>query len=103
MKETTQTSLTATWTAALTLISGIVLCFFSFFRSDEGAVDDSVLFYFGQCLVYAGSVFGLKGYIHHVIARYREPEQHGRQVPGSKRTRALPGAVSEGENEKAVP
>lgn len=43
--------------------SGVVLSFISFFLSKEHVIDDSVLWYFAQTLIYAGSVFGLKNYV----------------------------------------
>ena len=57
-KETVSTVL------AVTLVtSGMTLSFLSFFLSNEGVIDGSVLWYFAQTLLYAGSVFGLKDYI----------------------------------------
>ena len=51
-------------TAVVLLLSGIVLCFISFFSPPvKGEISDSVLWYLGQSLVYAGSVFGFKNYI----------------------------------------
>lgn len=51
-------------TAILTLVSGIAMSFFSFFLSEEHIIADSVLWYFAQCLVYAGSAFGIAAYVH---------------------------------------
>lgn len=50
-------------TACLTLASGIVLAFLSFFLSNEHAIHDSVLWYFAQCLIYAGSALGIATYV----------------------------------------
>lgn len=49
--------------AAVTLASGIVLAFLSFFLSANHSIHDSVLWYFAQCLVYAGSAFGIAAYV----------------------------------------
>ena len=57
-KETVSTVMAVTLVA-----SGVTLSFLSFFLSNEGIVDGSVLWYFAQTLLYAGSVFGLKDYI----------------------------------------
>ncbi len=45
------------------VVSGVVLSFISFFISEDHVIDDSVLWYFAQTLIYAGSVFGLKNYV----------------------------------------
>ncbi len=48
-------------TAVIMLISGLVLVFCSFFM--KGEVLDGVLWYAGQTMVYAGSIFGVAMYI----------------------------------------
>ena len=50
-------------TACIMLASGIILSFLSFFIEDEHTIDDSVLWYFAQTIIYAGSVFGLTLYV----------------------------------------
>lgn len=50
-------------TAVVLLTSGVVLSFLSFFLSVENQIDDSVLWYFAQTLIYSGSIFGVKEYI----------------------------------------
>ena len=54
-------------TAVFLLVSGVVMAFLSFLTSEQGEISDSVLWYFAQCLIYAGSVFGVKSYIDYVI------------------------------------
>ena len=49
------------FTAVLMLISGVVLAFFSVFMKDD--VTEGVLWYVAQCVVYAGSIFGVSIYI----------------------------------------
>lgn len=50
--------------SALAMIaSGIILVFCAFFCSSDSSLSDSVLWYVGEGLMYAGAVFGLKGYI----------------------------------------
>lgn len=44
------------------LLSGVVLTFLCFFLNDY-EIKDSVLWYVAQCLVYAGSVFGVTVYV----------------------------------------
>lgn len=47
-------------TAVVTLISGIVMCYVAFFKSPDGDIPDGPLWYFGQTLVYAATIFGFK-------------------------------------------
>lgn len=49
--------------AIITLLSGIVMSFLSFFLSVSHTVHDSVLWYFAQCLMYCASTFGLYSYV----------------------------------------
>ncbi|MCH3994278.1 MAG: hypothetical protein LKE54_04375 [Prevotella sp.] len=49
--------------AVVMLSSGILLTFLCFFLNHY-KVDDSVLWYVAQTLVYAGSIFGVSIYIH---------------------------------------
>lgn len=56
-------------TALVVLSTGIVLSFISFFTVPQGTIADSVLWYFGQTLVYAGSTFGFKLYIDQHLPR----------------------------------
>lgn len=49
--------------AALLVISGIVLSYLSFYAPPQGEIADSVLNYFCQCLIWAGSVLGITSYI----------------------------------------
>lgn len=50
------------WTAIILLLSGIVLSFLSFFLSTKHTIDNSILWYFAQCLLYAGGIFGIRNY-----------------------------------------
>ena len=49
--------------ALITLASGIVLCFLSVFLDCQHEIRSSVLWYFGQTLLYAASSFGLATYV----------------------------------------
>lgn len=51
-------------TAVLALVSGITMSFLSFFLSEIHHIDQSVLWYFAQTLMYAASAFGLYSYVH---------------------------------------
>lgn len=56
-------------TAIATLSTGILLSYISFFLPPQGEIEDSVLHYFAQTLMFAGSVFGLKVYIDRNLTR----------------------------------
>lgn len=50
--------------AILLVVSGVVMCYLSFYTEPVGEVSGSVLGYFGECLVWAGSVFGIVEYVN---------------------------------------
>lgn len=52
-------------------LSGIALAFLSFFRSPEGEISDSVLWYVAQTLIYSGSIFGVSVYVQTKVAEIR--------------------------------
>lgn len=52
------------WTAVGMLIAGVVMSFIGFFVEPLGVIHDSVLWFFAQCLVYAGSIFGVYIYVN---------------------------------------
>lgn len=52
------------WTAVGMLIAGVVMSFIGFFVEPLGIIHDSVLWFFAQCLVYAGSIFGVYIYVN---------------------------------------
>jgi hypothetical protein len=47
------------WSAALMLVAGVALSVAGFAVSPVGEIHDSVLWYFAQCLIYAGSAVGI--------------------------------------------
>lgn len=52
------------WTAVGMLIAGVCLSVAGFLVAPLGIIHDSVLWFFAQCLVYAGSIFGVYIYIN---------------------------------------
>lgn len=52
------------WTAVGMLIAGVTMSFIGFFVEPLGIIHDSVLWFFAQCLVYAGSIFGVCIYVN---------------------------------------
>lgn len=55
--------------ALVTLASGIVLSFLSFFLSHY-QIHESVLWYFAQTLMYAGSCFGIGAYVRNFEKKF---------------------------------
>ena len=56
--------------AILILAFGCTLCTLGFYQEPKGSVDDSILFILGQCLLFAGSTFGLSLYVKQQIKKY---------------------------------
>lgn len=52
------------WTAVGMLISGVGLSTAGFIVAPLGKIDDSVLWFFAQCLLYAGGIFGIGIYVN---------------------------------------
>ena len=46
-------------TAISTLFSGVLMCFLSFFLTEQHLIHDSVLWYMGQAVIFCSAVFGL--------------------------------------------
>lgn len=55
--------------ALVTLASGIMLSFLSFFLS-RYQIHESVLWYFAQTLMYAGSCFGIGAYVRNFEKKF---------------------------------
>ena len=58
--------------AAVMLFSGVLLSFLGFFEEPTGEISNSVLWYFAQCLIWAGSVFGLTSYVDWKLRKFKE-------------------------------
>ena len=54
-------------TAIFTLFSGILMCFLSFFLTEQHMIHDSVLWYMGQAIIFCSAVFGLNVIIKNKI------------------------------------
>lgn len=67
-------------TAALMVISGVVLSFISFFT--KGDVTDGVLWYMAQGLTFAGAIFGVSVYFKTKLgeSEYRIKEFLSKQI-----------------------
>ena len=61
--------------AAILLVSGIILCYLSFYRTPAGTITASVLQYFAECLIWAASVFGMTAYVDVRIRKLTHKEE----------------------------
>ena len=57
--------------AVCLLAFGAVMCAIALFMPPQGEIDGSVLMLFGQILIYAGSVFGVKVYIQQLFRKMK--------------------------------
>ena len=55
--------------AMFMLVMGVALCFCAFWTEPVGEIHESVLWYFAQCLIYAGSALGIDVLIDERIRR----------------------------------
>lgn len=71
------------WTAVGMLIAGVTMSFIGFFVEPSGIIHDSVLWFFAQCLLYGGAVFGIPPYvksrISSIIGNDKKEEKDGKQ------------------------
>lgn len=51
------------FSALAMLLSGVALSIAGFIVPPVGEISDSVLWFFAQCLIYAGSIFGVSIYV----------------------------------------
>ena len=74
-------------TAALMVISGVVLSFISFFT--KGDVTDGVLWYMAQGLTFAGAIFGVSVYFKTKLgeSEYRIKEFLSKQINDNEKNR----------------
>ena len=58
--------------ACAMLFAGTALSIAGFFVPPVGEISDSVLWFFAQCLIYAGSIFGVSIYIQNKFSELRD-------------------------------
>lgn len=75
-KQTPAVPGSAAMSALAVLASGIALSFLSFAVSRQHVLDDSVLWYFSQCLLYAGGIFSIREYAVREIGKQLEKRSH---------------------------
>ena len=65
-------------TAVGMLLSGVGLSIAGFIVEPTGQIHDSVLYFFAQCLIYAGSIFGIGIYVttkfNHLVDKLKNKE-----------------------------
>ena len=59
------------YSAIAMLFAGVALATAGFIVPPTGEISDSVLLLFAQCLIYAGSIFGVSVYIHTKFAELK--------------------------------
>ena len=76
-------------TAIGLLFSGVLLSFLGFYTEPVGEISQSVQWFFGECLIWAGSLFGMTTYVDWRIKR--EPAHALRDQPTrwAKRRQAM--------------
>lgn len=71
MKQQTRTDLQI-YTAIAMLLVGILMAVAGFLVPPVGEISDSVLWFFAQCLIYAGSIFGVSVYVQTKFEELRD-------------------------------
>ena len=61
------------------LIVGVGLSIAGFIVPPLGQISDGVLYFFAQCLIYAGSIFGISIYVNGKIESFRKEFKNDRQ------------------------
>lgn len=57
------------------LLLGFTLVFLDFFMAEGNEVHDSTLWVLGQAFIYAGSIFGIKGYVDGRLGNLNKPQK----------------------------
>lgn len=58
------------WSALVMLVGGYALAVAGFITPPKGEISDSVLWIFSQCLIYAGSIFGVSIYYGRKVTQF---------------------------------
>ena len=57
------------------LLLGFTLIYLDFFMAENNEVHDSTLWVLGQTFIYAGSIFGIKGYVDGRLNNFNKPQK----------------------------
>ena len=60
------------YSALAMLLTGVALSVAGFLVPPVGEISDSVLWFFAQCLIYAGSIFGVSIYVQSKFSELKE-------------------------------
>ena len=60
------------YSALAMLLAGVALSVAGFLVPPVGEISDSVLWFFAQCLIYAGSIFGVSLYVQSKFTELKE-------------------------------
>lgn len=60
------------YSALAMLLAGVALSVAGFLVPPVGEISDSVLWFFAQCLIYAGSIFGVSIYVQSKFTELKE-------------------------------
>lgn len=64
-------------TAVGSLVCGFTLVFLDFFLTETHLIHDSTLYVLGQSFLYAGAIFGVKGYIDNKMINFKDHYLNG--------------------------
>lgn len=66
-----------TVTAVGSLLLGFLLIFCDFFLSENNEIHDNSLYVLGQSFIYAGAIFGVKGYVDGKFIKFKKDMKDG--------------------------
>lgn len=70
--------------AGLSLALGFALVYLDFFLTENHEVHDNSLWVLGQCFIFAGTVFGFKGYVDGKLIKFKEDLKNMRSKEDEK-------------------
>ena len=68
------------YSALAMLLAGVALSVAGFLVPPVGEISDSVLWFFAQCLIYAGSIFGVSIYVQSKFSELKEEISNRKRV-----------------------
>lgn len=71
------------YSALAMLLAGVALSVAGFLVPPVGEISDSVLWFFAQCLIYAGSIFGVSIYVQSKFTELKEELSNRKNIDKS--------------------